>query len=72
MKTPIKLLIVAALAAAVAGAVVLKKGHSADDQNSDPKTEGAATAVTAVAPPGAKSGIPRLVDVGRASAFLAS
>ena len=66
MKTPAKLLIMAALAVAVAGAVALKKSHSPNEQTaaSDQKAEGATTAVTAVAPPGAKLGIPRLVDVG--------
>ena len=66
MKTPIKILIVAALAVAVVGAVALKKGKSSGDSSatSDPKAAAAAPEAGAVPPPGAKLGIPRLVDVG--------
>ncbi len=66
MKTPIKLLIVAALAVVVVGAVVLKKGTSARDRSasSDPNAAGAAPEPAPLPPVGAKLGIPRLVDVG--------
>lgn len=61
-----KILIVAALAVAVVGAVALKKGQSSGDQSatSDPNAAAAAPEAGAVPPPGAKLGIPRLVDVG--------
>lgn len=53
MKTPIKFVIVAALCAAVAGAVVLKKGKA-------PKpSQGAVASASA-----AKAPLPRLVDLG--------
>ena len=66
MKTPAKLLIVAGLAVAVVGALALKKGKLSSDRNStsDPKAAGPATEVAVLPPPGARLGIPRLVDVG--------
>ncbi len=53
MKTPIKFVIVAALCAAVAGAVVLKKGKVPEP------SQGAAASASA-----AKAPLPRLVDLG--------
>jgi thioredoxin 1 len=66
MKTPMKIVIVAALAVAVIGAVALKKNKSSGDSpaTADTKTAEATPEAGAVPPPGAKLGIPRLVDVG--------
>jgi thioredoxin 1 len=66
MKTTMKIIVVAALAVAVGGAIALKKGKFSNDNNatSDPKAAGAAPGAAALPPPGAKLGIPRLVDVG--------
>ncbi len=66
MKTPVKILIVAALAVAVVAAVALKKDRfsSNNDATSDQKAAGAVPEAVALPPPGAKLGIPRLVDVG--------
>lgn len=65
MKTPIKILIVVALGAAVAGAVVLKKSKSAVD------TSFAASAATVAAAsdstkasPGSTAKLPKMVDLG--------
>jgi thioredoxin 1 len=66
MKTPLKILIVAALAVVVVAVVALKKGRFSSDRDaiSDPKAAGAVPEVAALPPLGAKLGIPRLVDVG--------
>jgi thioredoxin 1 len=66
MKTPLKFVIVLALIAAVAGAVALRKSKTASDHQADlnPNVASAALATPTLPPPGAKLGIPRLVDVG--------
>ena len=66
MKTPIKLLIVAALAVAVVAAVALKKGKSpAESNNAAPTaTVAAASHDTANPAPGANAKLPKLLDLG--------
>ncbi len=67
MKTPLKLLIVAALAVAVVGAVVLKKGKAPTDPNPAPTqvaASGAAGAVAAKPAPVAAAKLPKLIDLG--------
>jgi thioredoxin 1 len=54
MKTPVKILIVAALAAAVAGAIALKRSN----------TPAGASFGSASADSGSKAALPRLVDLG--------
>jgi thioredoxin 1 len=58
MKTPIKILIVAALAATVVAAVALKQGKS------EPKDTSAAALISPAADAGSRAGLPRLVDLG--------
>jgi thioredoxin 1 len=66
MKTPVKLLIVAALAVVVVGAVVLKNGSAPAE--SEPMTPTAAAAApgeaTTQAVPATTARLPRLVDLG--------
>jgi thioredoxin 1 len=67
MKTPLKILIVAALAVVVVGAVVLK--HRTAPAESEPMTPSVAPAVsagetTADGVPAATARLPRLVDLG--------
>ena len=67
MKTPIKILIVTALAVVVVGAVILKNGN--DPVESEPMTPTVAAAVSAGdattdAGPAATARLPRLVDLG--------
>ncbi len=67
MKTTGKIVIVAAVAVAVAGVIVLRQGRSSKDTGGivDPMAAvGATPEAGAVPAPGAKLGIPRLVDVG--------
>ena len=64
MKTPIKILIVAALAVVIVAAVALKKGKPAPDSSNNDATSAQTAAAAAGPAPGAKLGIPRLVDVG--------
>ena len=67
MKTPIKILIVAALAATVFGALALKKGQTSAETNPAPPpgaAGGTAEALAAEAAPVAAAKLPRLVDLG--------
>lgn len=66
MKTPIKLLIVAALAAAVVAAVALKKDKSSTDFTNVAATATATAASpdTASTPPVANAKLPKLLDLG--------
>jgi thioredoxin 1 len=67
MKTPMKILIVAALAVAVVGAVALKKGKAPPESNSVPPpaaASGSAEGSAAKAAPAATAKLPRMVDLG--------
>jgi len=67
MKTPLKILIVAALAVAVIGAVALKKGTTPTESNSGPPpvaAGGPAQGLVAKAAPGTSAKLPRLIDLG--------
>jgi thioredoxin 1 len=67
MKTPLKLVIVTALAVVVVGAVALKKGKAPTETNSAPPSiaaSGPAEASATKAAPVATAKLPRMVDLG--------
>jgi thioredoxin 1 len=67
MNTPVKIIIVAALAVAVAGAVALKKGKAPTEASPEPSpvaASGPAEGLAAKAPPVATAKLPRMVDLG--------
>jgi thioredoxin 1 len=67
MKTPLKILIVAALAVAVVGAVILKEGNAPTETNpGSPTVAVGATAAATVIPetPALTAKLPRMVDLG--------
>ncbi len=64
MKTPLKLLIVAALAVTVVAAVALKKGKSSADSSNATATATTAPSVPANAAPATNVKLPKLLDLG--------
>lgn len=67
MKTPVKLLIVAALAVVVVGAVALKKGKAPTETNAAPSPvagRGTAEGPAAKPAPAAAAKLPKLIDLG--------
>lgn len=67
MKTPVKILVVTALAVVVVGAIALKKGKAPAETSAVPPTiaaSGTAEGSTAKAAPVATAKLPRMVDLG--------
>ena len=67
MKTPVKILIVAALAVVVVGAVALKKGKAPTETNAAPPpiaASGTAERPAAKPAPAATAKLPQLIDLG--------